>query len=212
MRLFLDVETTGLEVTEGDRIIEVGMVREDGQEQQWYFNPGREVSSESAKIHGITDDFLKDKPKFKDKAAELLEFMKDCTLVAHNAQFDLKFLNNELGLIELNPLGNEVDDTLIIAQQKFPNEKHSLDALCTKFGVDISGRIRHGALTDARLLSMLYPGLTAAVQVQGDMSLVASPPRVQQKVDFEKRSFRPAEEELAAHREFMKGIKNSLWH
>lgn len=211
MKIFLDVETTGLDPGEDHRIVELGLVTSEGEEKQWYFNPGRQVTAEAVKIHGITNDKLRKEPKFKDRAREILGILADATLVAHNADFDLSFLNHELKLAGLGRLENSVEDTLAMAQKKYPGEKHSLDALCAKFRIPTK-RSHHGALIDARLLRRVYDCLILLEKEQEELGQNAS--TQDQDVDFPRRpQFSPSREELALHKkELMAKIPNSLWY
>jgi len=163
----LDTETTGFETSEGHRIIEVGAVeiidREiKDREFHKYVQPNRNVG-ESVKVHGITDRFLINKPQFKEIAEGLLEFIKDSTLLIHNAPFDLGFLNHELKLIGINKSIESICpiiDTLELSKQQRPGTMHNLDALCRRFGIDASARTIHGALLDAKILSQVYLAMT----------------------------------------------------
>ena len=163
----LDVETTGLRISEGHRIIEVGAVeildREiTNTEFQKYVQPNRKVG-ESVNIHGITDKFLINKPQFNQISDDLLSFIKGATLVIHNAPFDLGFLNNELKIIGIKETIENICpiiDTLELSKQQRPGTMHNLDALCRRFGIDTSARTRHGALLDAQILTQVYLAMT----------------------------------------------------
>ena len=167
-QIFLDTETTGLSADNGDRVIEIGCVelvnrKLTGNNRHFYLNPGRDSHEEALKVHGITSDFLKDKPKFEAVASDLLDYLKDAELVIHNAPFDLGFLNMELALIGQPPLKTlvaNVIDTLVMAKELYPGKRNSLDALCDRLEVDNSGRALHGALLDAELLADVYINLT----------------------------------------------------
>ncbi len=166
-KVILDTETTGLDFRTGDRVVEIGCVellgrRITGQRFHAYLNPGRPVA-DSERIHGLSDDFLADKPKFAEVAAEFIEFVRGAELVIHNAAFDVGFLNNELGLLEhdgIEQICGEVIDTLRMAREMRPGKKNNLNALCSEFGVDNSGRQLHGALLDAELLAEVYLAMT----------------------------------------------------
>ncbi|WP_296447613.1 DNA polymerase III subunit epsilon [Rhodoferax sp. UBA5149] len=167
-QIFLDTETTGLSADNGDRVIEIGCVelfnrKLTGNNKHFYLNPGRDSHEEALKVHGITTEFLKDKPKFEAVADELLEYLQDSEVIIHNAAFDVGFLNKELELIG-RPLFREfvasVTDTLVMAKEMFPGKRNSLNALCDRLGVDNSGRTLHGALLDAELLADVYINLT----------------------------------------------------
>jgi len=160
--IVFDTETTGLSPAAGDRMVEIGCIEmigrvETGRHFHCYFNPERPMPSEAEAVHGLSDIFLSDKPRFADKAEELLEFIGDAPLVAHNASFDFGFLNNELDRCGRgNVCMTRMVDTLVLARSRHPGAKHSLDALCTRYGVDRSQRVKHGALLDAQLLAQVY--------------------------------------------------------
>ena len=164
----LDTETTGLDHRLGHRVIEIAGVelvgrKLTGQRFHCYLNPEREIDAGAAAVHGITDDFVADKPKFAEVAAELVAFIRGAELVIHNAPFDVGFLNQELALAKLEPLDSYcagVVDTLKMAREMRPGRRNSLDALCQEYGVDNSGRQLHGALLDAELLADVYLAMT----------------------------------------------------
>jgi DNA polymerase-3 subunit epsilon len=167
-QIFLDTETTGLSADNGDRVIEIGCVelfnrKLTGNNKHFYLNAERESHEEALKVHGITTEFLKDKPKFAAIADELLDYLQNAEIVIHNAAFDVGFLNKELSLMG-RPLFKEhvasVTDTLAMAKEMYPGKRNSLDALCSRLGVDNSGRTLHGALLDAELLADVYINLT----------------------------------------------------
>ncbi len=167
-QIFLDTETTGLSADSGDRIVEIGCVelvnrRLTGNNKHFYLNSGRESHEEAFKVHGISSEFLKDKPAFEAVADELLAYLEGAEVIIHNAPFDLGFLNMELALIRrpaLHACVASVTDTLLMAKEMFPGKRNSLDALCGRLGVDNSGRSLHGALLDAELLAEVYINLT----------------------------------------------------
>ena len=159
--IFFDTETTGLSTTNGDKIVEIGCVEMingiiTGECFHRYINPERHIPTEVVKIHGITNEKVKNSPKFHQIARDFLSFIEGAILVAHNANFDVKFVNFELGLCNLQPLNNIIEDTLKIARTKFPGSPASLDALCKKFEVDLTDRSFHGALLDSKLLACVY--------------------------------------------------------
>lgn len=160
--IVIDTETTGLDATNGDRLIEVGCVEivnriPTGREFHRYLNPERDVHRDAVAVHGLTAEFLKDKPLFKDVADELIEFLADAPLVAHNASFDMAFLNAELQRLAKPSLSrNPVVDTLALARRRHPAGPNSLDALCKRYGIDILKRTKHGALMDSLLLANVY--------------------------------------------------------
>ena len=222
--IVFDTETTGLNPGGGDRIVEIGCVEihnrvETGRHFHAYFFPERDMPFEAEMVHGLTSVFLSDKPLFADKVEELLEFIEDSPLVAHNASFDFGFLN-----FELERCGRPVVcmsrmvDTLALARTKHPGAKHSLDALCMRFGVDRSQRIKHGALLDAQLLAQVYVELTGGRQI--GLGLVADTGSVavrQSAGPVIARELRPARahaaeaEELERHRAFIAQLVNPLW-
>lgn len=167
-QVFLDTETTGLSPDNGDRVIEIGCVelfnrKLTGNNKHYYLNPGRESHEEALKVHGITSEFLKDKPQFDAVADEFLAYLEGAEVIIHNAAFDVGFLNKELSLIGRSPFKSFVTgvvDTLVMAKEMFPGKRNSLDALCSRLDVDNSGRTLHGALLDAELLADVYINLT----------------------------------------------------
>lgn len=167
-QVFLDTETTGLEPKLGHRIIEIAAIemlnrRPTGRRFHYYLNPERESEAGALQIHGLTQEFLQDKQKFRDITQELLEFIDGAELIMHNAPFDVGFLNHELGLAELQPLRSychTITDTLKIAKDLHPGKKNNLDTLCERYQVDNSRRTLHGALLDAELLTEVYLAMT----------------------------------------------------
>jgi DNA polymerase-3 subunit epsilon len=167
-QIFLDTETTGLYADQGDRIIEIGCVemvnrRLTGNNLHFYLNPGRDSHEEALKVHGISNEFLRDKPPFPAIVEELLRYVAGAEIIIHNAAFDLGFLNQELSQLK-RPVFREfvgsVTDTLVMAKEMFPGKRNSLDALCDRLGVDNSARTLHGALLDAELLADVYVNMT----------------------------------------------------
>ena len=168
-QIVLDTETTGLEVSLGHRIIEIGCIelvnrRVTGNHWHHYINPGREIDSGAFEVHGISTEFLQDKHRFAELAEEFRDYVAGAELVIHNAPFDIGFLNNELALLD-PPLAAleencSILDTLLLARQKHPGQKNSLDALCKRYGIDNSNRSLHGALLDARILADVYLAMT----------------------------------------------------
>ena len=167
-QIVLDTETTGLSAENGDRVIELGCVelyarKLTGNDLHIYFNPERESHEDALKVHGLTTDFLRDKPKFGMLANDVVEYLRGAELIIHNAAFDVGFLNKEFELAGLPPLRDfvaEVTDTLAMAKAVYPGKRNSLDALCDRFGVDRSNRTFHGAKLDAQLLADVYINLT----------------------------------------------------
>jgi len=167
-QIVLDTETTGLSAEGGDRIIEIGCVelvgrKLTGNNRHYYLNPERDSHEDALKVHGISNEFLRDKPKFAAVADELLAYLAGAELIIHNAPFDVGFLNKELerlGRPAFNGLVSAITDTLAMAKEMYPGKRNSLDALCDRLGVDNSGRTLHGALLDAELLADVYINLT----------------------------------------------------
>jgi DNA polymerase-3 subunit epsilon len=228
--IVFDTETTGLSPLTGDRMVEIGCVElfnrvETGRTFHAYFNPQRPMPSSAEAVHGLSDAFLSDKPCFHEQVEALIEFLGDCPLVAHNASFDFGFLNHELGLCG-RPLVclSRMVDTLTLARTRHPGAKHSLDALCTRFGVDRSLRVKHGALIDAQLLAQCYVELTGGRQIGlGLADIVAEPIEVdmdsitviaveQIEIVRQPRPHAPTEEELAAHALFLSTIPDPIWN
>ena len=218
--IVFDTETTGLDPASGDRVIEIACVElfnlmPTGREFHAYFNPQRDVPEASIAIHGLTESFLADKPLFADSIDDLLAFFGDARLVAHNAEFDMKFLQAEWKAASRPPLGVDVVDTLPLARRKFPGSPASLDALCRRFAIDLSGREKHGALIDTRLLAQVYlelmggkePGLALATDPAKSAAAIASVTRQPRSP----RAHSPSEAELAAHAEHMRSLTEPLW-
>ncbi|MES2137197.1 MAG: DNA polymerase III subunit epsilon [Pseudomonadota bacterium] len=222
--IVFDTETTGLSPAGGDRMVEIGCVEmfnriETGRHFHAYFNPDREMPFEAEAVHGLSTMFLSDKPRFSETAEELLEFLEDSPLVAHNASFDFGFLNTELEMCGRSAVAmHRMVDTLTLARSKHPGAKHSLDALCVRFGIDRSHRVKHGALLDAQLLAQVYVELTGGRQI--GLGLVADTGSVgirQSAGPVTVRELRPArphsaaDEELERHRAFIAQFANPLW-
>lgn len=222
--IVFDTETTGLNPAGGDRMVEIGCVEifnriETGRHFHAYFNPERDMPSEAEAVHGLTSIFLSDKARFAERVEELLDFIGDSPLVAHNAGFDFGFLNSELERCKRPIVSmSRMVDTLAIARSKHPGAKHSLDALCIRFGIDRSQRIKHGALLDAQLLAQVYVELTGGRQIGlGLVADTASVPVRQTAGPVTVREVRPARphaaaaEELERHRAFIAQLINPLW-
>ncbi len=229
-KVVLDTETTGLEVERGHRVIEIGCVelidrRPSGREFHRYLNPERAIDAGAVAVHGITDEFLRDKPRFAEIAQEFLAFIDGTELLIHNAAFDTAFLDGELQRAG-NALGSiaqyaSIVDTLALARQKYPGQKNTLDALCKRLGVDNSRREVHGALLDAHLLADVWVAMTAG---QGALSLGGdaegerfdSPRATAFEVTVRPHVRRASETELAAHAERLAGLDKacadgSMW-
>lgn len=211
-QIVLDTETTGLSAETGDRIIELGCVelldrKLTGRHLHLYFNPGRDSHEDALRIHGISNEFLRDKPRFETCTQEILDFLRGAELLIHNASFDVGFLNKELALAGIAPLVNHVDaitDTLAMAKELFPGKRNSLDALCDRLEVDNSGRTLHGALLDAELLADVYLQMTRGQENLLDMeeSAAESDGPVRAIVDlrqFDLPVLRASEQECVAH-------------
>jgi DNA polymerase-3 subunit epsilon len=221
--IVLDTETTGFDPKAGHRIVEIGCVElinhmPTGQNFQRYINPERDMPSEAQAVHGLSGDFLANKPVFAEIVADLLEFLGDATLVIHNAEFDMKFLNAELARLGFPALPmSRAIDTVIMARRKFPGAQASLDALCRRFEIDNSHREKHGALLDSELLAEVYleliggrqPGLELAAEKKknGGGESVALVRQAR-----EPRPHVPTPEEETAHAAFLdKKVKNAIW-
>ena len=222
--IVFDTETTGLDPVSGDRIVEIGCIEmvnraETGRHFHAYFNPQRPMPAGAQAVHGLTDVFLSDKPAFEERVEELLDFLEDSPLVAHNASFDFGFLNHELGRCgRPNVCTTRMVDTLALARSRHPGAKHSLDALCTRFGVDRSHRVKHGALLDAQLLAQVYIELTGGRQIGLGLVDEASDAEIAPVAGTvnlrEPRVARPhsaAIEELERHRAFISRLADPLW-
>lgn len=227
--IVFDTETTGLSPLAGDRMVEIGCVElvnrvETGRTFHAYFNPDRTMPAGAEAVHGLSEAFLADKPRFHEVAGDLLEFLGDCPLVAHNASFDFGFLNHELNNCG-RPLVcmTRMVDTLVLARTKHPGAKHSLDALCTRFGVDRTIRVKHGALIDAQLLAQCYVELTGGRQIGLSLTEIVAE-TVEERAPLPgsadiltaeirpPRAHAPSEEELAAHAKFLTTIADPIWN
>jgi DNA polymerase-3 subunit epsilon len=221
--IVFDTETTGFNFADGDRMVEIGCVElvnkvETGRTFHAYFHPERSMPAEAQRVHGLSDAFLSDKRRFHEHALELLEFIADCPLVAHNAGFDFGFLNGELGKCGHPHIGmHRMVDTIVLARSRHPGAKHSLDALCNRYGIDRSHRVVHGALLDAQLLAQVYVELTGGRQIglglvnetievqtsfhPGATPAKARPPRI----------FTASDAELARHAAFIGKLTKPIW-
>ena len=213
--IVLDTETTGFDPANGDRIVEIGCVElidhlETGRHFHAYLNPERLVPIETQKVHGLTDEFLADKPLFSAIANEMMEFLGDAPLVIHNASFDLKFLNSELHRVGMKPIPfARAIDTIEIAKTKIPGARYSLDELCKRFNIDLSARSKHGALLDAGLTARVYLELvggrqTKLVLAPGDNdAVIVETAEIAVRVRPRPLAPRVTEIEIAAHVEFV---------
>jgi DNA polymerase-3 subunit epsilon len=217
-QIVLDTETTGLSAEAGDRIIEIGCVelvarKLTGNNRHFYLNPERDSHEDALKVHGISNEFLRDKPKFAAVAADLLEYLSGAEVIIHNAAFDVGFLNKELSLIGHPPITTfvgQVTDTLAMAKEMYPGKRNSLDALCDRLGVDNSGRTLHGALLDAELLADVYINLTRGQDaLLIDMSGADSVTGIVTRVDltqFTLPVLLANDQEAAAHEEVLQQL------
>lgn len=224
-QIVLDTETTGLSAEGGDRIIELGCVellnrKLTGNNLHLYFNPGRDSHEDALKVHGISNEFLKDKPKFADVAPQILDYLQGAEIIIHNAAFDVGFLNKELELTGRAPFSTyvaSITDTLAMAKEMYPGKRNSLDALCDRLGVDNSGRTLHGALLDAELLADVYINLTRgqdALLIVDDAQEGAEGAEggASAQVDLSRFTLQVItanEQELAAHEDVMTQIDKS---
>jgi DNA polymerase-3 subunit epsilon len=221
--IILDTETTGLDPASGHRIVEIGCVElfnaiPTGETFHAYLDPERDIPEEAFRVHGLSAKFLAGKPVFAKIAEDFLSFLGDAKIIAHNAEFDMRFINAELGFLEIAPVASDrVIDTLALARRKFPGSANSLDALCVRYGIDISRRTKHGALLDAEILAEVYAELTGGRQAYlalgdgagsigtGGTKLLAQrpgplPPRL-------------GDEDLSRHRAFISTLSASpLWN
>jgi DNA polymerase-3 subunit epsilon len=213
-QIVLDTETTGLDPNQGHRVIEIGCLeilnrRISGATYHVYLNPDREIDAGAVQVHGLTTDFLADKPRFADVAAEFVEFVRDAELIIHNAPFDVGFLNAELARLQDGPVGRYcgVVDTLRMAKQLHPGQKNNLDALCRRYAVDNSGRAFHGALLDAQLLAEVYLAMTRG---QESLGIEVSPPPRSVGVAAARRGpvrvIRASASEQAEHLAYLAGL------
>lgn len=230
--IIFDTETTGLDPKTGDRMVEIGCIEmigrvETGRTFHAYFNPERDMPPEAERVHGLSAAFLATKPRFAAVVDELLTFLGDDPLVAHNASFDFGFLNNEMERIGRAPISMErMVDTVAIARKRHPGSKLSLDALCTRYGIDRSHRVKHGALLDAELLAQVYVELNGGRQIRlglvdgesrGNGAATAptsNAPWHRPTSDRPRRELRPhvaSPEELERHHAFIGGIDNAIW-
>lgn len=217
--IVFDTETTGLDPAAGHRVVEIGCVElvnhvPTGATQQWYINPEREMPDDAFRIHGLSDAFLADKPVFAAIADEFLGFIDGARLIAHNAMFDLKFINAELAALHLPAWpAEQVVDSIALARERIPGAQYSLDALCRRFEIDLSRREKHGALLDAELLAEVYLELIGGRQPGLGLAADAKTRR-QTGVETEVRPPRPhapTADELLAHAAFVATLKDPLW-
>ena len=212
LEVVLDTETTGLKISEGHRIVEIGCIElkdliPTQNRFHCYLNPERKVSEDAFKVHGYSDTFLSNQKKFKEIADEFLNFIYGKRLVIHNAEFDLSHLNNELALLGKKKIQEKVVDTLQLARDKFPGSGTSLDALCKRFSIDNSRREKHNAVIDCELLSKVYinlldqrePSLNLIAEKDDENEIVKST-----SVKYFNKIIKPSENELKLHKDFLK--------
>jgi DNA polymerase III subunit epsilon len=222
--IVFDTETTGLDPFQGDRLVEIGCIElvnrfPTGKVFHCYFNPERDMPEQAFRVHGLSIDFLRDKPLFGTKVDELIEFLgDDAALVAHNAMFDLGFLNAELERAGRGAVSRErIVDTLLLARRKHPGAANRLDDLCTRYAIDNSRRTKHGALLDAELLAEVYIELIGARQAQLGLSQTAAPVRIAGEPIVLRERPQPlpqrlSDDERAAHRRFILTLgENAIW-
>ena len=209
--IILDTETTGLSVKDGHRIVEIGCIELENliptkRNFHCYLNPERKVSEKALAVHGYDDEFLSKQKKFNEIGEEFLNFIKDKKLVIHNAEFDLAHLNNELNLFGQNKIENEIVDTLALARDKFPGSPVSLDALCKRFRIDNSKRIKHTALVDCDLLSKVYINLIDQREPTLNFQTINSEKKDLNNLNtnYFKGIIKPSLEELQKHKEYLK--------
>lgn len=226
--IVLDTETTGLDPKSGHRIVEIGCVElinhvPSGEVYHQYINPERDMPVEAERVHGLSETFLSEYPVFADVAEQFLDFVGDAKLVIHNASFDMGFINAEIGTLGIEPLPmSRAIDTVSMARKKFPGAQASLDALCRRFGIDLSSRDLHGALLDARLLAAVYLELLGGRQHGMDLAAEAIAAhneakdiRAEISLDTggrrEPRTHAPTAEEEARHASFIEKLKDPIW-
>ena len=209
----LDTETTGLSVRDGHRIVEIGCIELDNliptsNKFHCYLNPERKVSEKALEVHGYTDQFLADKKKFFEIVDKFLLFIKDKKLIIHNAEFDIAHINNELQIIGKKKIGKEnIVDTLEVAREKFPGSTISLDALCKRYRIDNSRRIKHTALVDCELLTKVYINLIDQKEPKLNFipdNQIGREQKLINKKDYFKKIVKPSPEEIKSHKEFLK--------
>jgi len=208
--VFLDTETTGLSFNDGHKIVEVACIETKdliptGKVFHKLVNPKRNMPEEAFKVHGFSEDFLKDKETFDKIADDFLSFIKDKKIIIHNASFDLNFLNGELGFVKKDKINKKfVIDSLEIARNKFPGTSNSLDALCKRFNVDLSRRTKHNALLDCELLREVYINLLDAKEPKFNLTSTMSENDVNTEKDYYKSILEISDDEIKKHKQFLK--------
>ena len=209
--IILDTETTGLSIQEGHRIVEIGCIELDNlvptkNRFHCYLNPDRKVSEKAFKVHGYTDEFLSKQKRFDQIVDEFLNFIKESRLVIHNAEFDLSHLNNEMKILGKEKIKNEVVDTLTLARNKFPGSSTSLDALCKRYRIDNSKRVKHTALIDCDLLAKVYINLLDQKEptLQFQNNDKENTKNLNEKVLYFKKVINPTDKEIEMHKKYLK--------
>ena len=209
--IILDTETTGLNVKDGHRIVEIGCIELDNliptkKSFHCYLNPERKVSEKAFEVHGYSDDFLSKQKKFSEVVDDFLGFIEGKKLVIHNAEFDMGHLNNEMEILGKNKINNEIVDTLVLARNKFPGSPINLDSLCKRYGIDNSRRTKHTALIDCDLLAKVYINLLDQKEPTLDFQSENKKMNDLNDVNFQyfKKVIKPSEEELNLHKNFLK--------
>ena len=227
--LVLDTETTGLDHEDGHRIVEIGIIELEnhvptGSYFHYYLNPERISEKKAQEVHGLTNDFLKDKPKFSDIAEEFIQYLSDSKIIIHNASFDVGFINAELDRCNMKKLNeNRIIDTLVLAKKKFLGQSVSLDSLCRKYNIDLSGREIHGAIKDAKLLASVYLELIGGKQsrlklevidenIDSDEDGLLDLAEYSKNVNYNKIShIKVDEDDYKMHLKSIRTIDNSIW-
>jgi DNA polymerase III subunit epsilon len=212
----VDTETTGLAPADGHRIVEIACVEllhhiPTGRKWQKYINPGREMPQDALEVHGLTEEFLSTFPRFSEVADEFLTFVDGDQLISHNAEFDIGFLNAELARAHRLPISSKYVDTLALARQRFPGAPASLDAMCRRFGIDASGRDKHGAVIDCDLLAAVYLELIGGRQPGLNFAQPGDAAVATMRFAREARAHAPSAEELTAHAAMLQLLTAPLW-
>ena len=219
--IILDIETTGLNFKAGDRVIEVGCVElfnhvASGNNLQFYCSTDKKISEDAARIHGLTKELLSKHPTFKEQSKKFLDFIKNDTLIIHNADFDVGFINNELKLMGTKPITNKIIDTMHLARKKLNTRIVNLNYLCKRFSIDLSSRKLHGAFLDCQLLAEVYLELLGGKQTM--FNLLEPKKNNKNQTNLHKTNKNNinkvmiSKEEIQSHKELVKNINNALWH
>jgi len=215
--IVLDTETTGLDPHKGHRIVEIAAVELIGRVRTGnyfhaYVNPNRDMPTEAYNIHGISGEFLKDKPQFSTIAKDFLDFAGSSTMIIHNAAFDILFINHELATLGITPISmNRVVDTLLMARKKFPGAPASLDALCKRFNISLKSRDKHGALIDSELLALVYTELMGGLQGKFDLQNTQEAIQPRNRPTFPQRNFPVNDKESLKNQQMLQKINNAIW-